>query len=1092
MKTIRFSILFIVLTFGLKVQAQDFIIGAILDPYSGNETAAAPYIQEYFDSLKAFGINRLIGWGDSVTTFQGKANSFGRFKVIPYNSIGFGAKEWAVTFKEPKTLERFTTFGWHITLEAELPINESNLKNFGYGFDHPIGVLQGGIDSVEKTANSIPGYLFAGPGQVCNGGSSGIYFSPHFMNPGTWGRADYVLKLGTDTAGVSDTAVVARLVVYNANVYRFPGGCWWPSHLINSATCDSDRSYPIDSIYLCHDTLVDTTLFYDLPLRCGKRDTYRLRYDDPVLLTLDTVPNPDKITSVAEAFVRDLRKNDFCRAGQWETLSVHFYQPLDYPYQYSLYWNNRVTLTADRVIVSNDTGRVLFAANPDAIRDTLAVYYSTLQDTIPQQYLTDEPYGGSYPILRKGSDLISSPSSAFKPTSIISGYTAPPVSVYSYQWDLVNSIVNPNAFQLQVYPIGCKMLPDSTTNSTDSCSIQLGFESSNRNLGFLSSRAKQPQINKPFWPWVQLFGIWSGLENGKYKQFLRIPTYTEVKAQVNLALAYGAKGVLYFQYTSTGVNPPADTNLTPLLAQRRLVDLDGGTGGTGCPSCSTRTEAQGRPYRISGVMHWNGTKHVQSQPLWDSVRSINVNILKKLGPTVMTLTWDTAGPGSNASGSTRGFLNSVTSDKFPTSSMFVEIAHFTGGGADYFMLVNRRCKPHESQTVTSWLNRSDGSMWYVMDVSSGDTVLTGGTTGGAPFTTSLKAAEGKLFKVAPAPQYISNNVAFPLTWQGKITLDGDVTVSSGKTLKVLPPKAQLSFLANRDTTHSGGDTAKSRIIINGMLNCLGTRTDSIILTSSAASPTAGDWGGIFIGPTGRADVAFTRFSFAETALVMRSDTGTVKVRNSTFTHFKTRGVYSTSTKADLGKSTPTTDCGRNNILLNTADTAAVGVQKAGTGTMSAVGNWWTSDPPPSNSVLGSVSTFAYFSYPANPDSACPGGGGGGGGGCGDGPGEGPCAKITVVDDSRPSKFELAQNYPNPFNAATVIRFALPQASRVELRIYNILGQIVRSFIEEKPVGWYEAFWDGRDENGAAVSSGIYLYQIRAGSYVETKKMHLVK
>lgn len=99
----------------------------------------------------------------------------------------------------------------------------------------------------------------------------------------------------------------------------------------------------------------------------------------------------------------------------------------------------------------------------------------------------------------------------------------------------------------------------------------------------------------------------------------------------------------------------------------------------------------------------------------------------------------------------------------------------------------------------------------------------------------------------------------------------------------------------------------------------------------------------------------------------------------------------------------------------------------------------------------------------------------------------------MVDAPRPMVYSLSQNYPNPFNPATVIRYALPEASRVELRIYNILGQPVRKLLDgELPAGVYEVLWEGNDESGRPVSSGTYFYQIRAGDFIQAKKMQLIK
>jgi hypothetical protein len=93
----------------------------------------------------------------------------------------------------------------------------------------------------------------------------------------------------------------------------------------------------------------------------------------------------------------------------------------------------------------------------------------------------------------------------------------------------------------------------------------------------------------------------------------------------------------------------------------------------------------------------------------------------------------------------------------------------------------------------------------------------------------------------------------------------------------------------------------------------------------------------------------------------------------------------------------------------------------------------------------------------------------------------------------PDKFSLFQNYPNPFNPATVVEFKIPQPAKVSLKIYNILGQLVRVLVdEEKIAGTYTVYWDGNDQKGDPVSSGIYFYKLNAGDLTEVKKMVLLK
>jgi flagellar hook assembly protein FlgD len=99
-------------------------------------------------------------------------------------------------------------------------------------------------------------------------------------------------------------------------------------------------------------------------------------------------------------------------------------------------------------------------------------------------------------------------------------------------------------------------------------------------------------------------------------------------------------------------------------------------------------------------------------------------------------------------------------------------------------------------------------------------------------------------------------------------------------------------------------------------------------------------------------------------------------------------------------------------------------------------------------------------------------------------------------ETLPQKLTLAQNYPNPFNPATTIRYEIParlEGFNMILKIYNNLGQEVRTLVNgaQEP-GIKSIVWDGKNDLGQAVSSGIYLYRLRVGNEILTKKMLLLK
>ncbi|MDD5581895.1 MAG: T9SS type A sorting domain-containing protein [Candidatus Marinimicrobia bacterium] len=93
----------------------------------------------------------------------------------------------------------------------------------------------------------------------------------------------------------------------------------------------------------------------------------------------------------------------------------------------------------------------------------------------------------------------------------------------------------------------------------------------------------------------------------------------------------------------------------------------------------------------------------------------------------------------------------------------------------------------------------------------------------------------------------------------------------------------------------------------------------------------------------------------------------------------------------------------------------------------------------------------------------------------------------------PEIFELRQNYPNPFNPSTTIEFSIPERSDVTMTIYNILGQAVRTFhVGTQNTGTYRIIWDGTNDFGMTVSTGIYFYTVKAGNHSATKKMVYMK
>jgi hypothetical protein len=102
----------------------------------------------------------------------------------------------------------------------------------------------------------------------------------------------------------------------------------------------------------------------------------------------------------------------------------------------------------------------------------------------------------------------------------------------------------------------------------------------------------------------------------------------------------------------------------------------------------------------------------------------------------------------------------------------------------------------------------------------------------------------------------------------------------------------------------------------------------------------------------------------------------------------------------------------------------------------------------------------------------------------------PAAAAAAPD---PAPFHLSQNAPNPFNPATTIPFELTRADRVQLDVFDVAGRRVRALLDgQRAAGLHQAAWDGRDDAGRAVASGVYFYRLQAAGRVETRRMLLLK
>ena len=106
------------------------------------------------------------------------------------------------------------------------------------------------------------------------------------------------------------------------------------------------------------------------------------------------------------------------------------------------------------------------------------------------------------------------------------------------------------------------------------------------------------------------------------------------------------------------------------------------------------------------------------------------------------------------------------------------------------------------------------------------------------------------------------------------------------------------------------------------------------------------------------------------------------------------------------------------------------------------------------------------------------------------------SSTTAVEDIAaiiPNSFVLHQNYPNPFNPETTIAYGLPEETFVNITVFNVVGQKVRTlFSGKQSPGFHKLVWNGKDDDGSLMPSGMYVYRLKAGEFSQTRKLALLR
>ncbi len=301
-------------------------------------------------------------------------------------------------------------------------------------------------------------------------------------------------------------------------------------------------------------------------------------------------------------------------------------------------------------------------------------------------------------------------------------------------------------------------------------------------------------------------------------QFGRGPTYAELKAQVNLALSRGAKGVTYFLYTSSD------------------------------PDTSIAANCIDDNYRYDGLVEHANPNRNKRGPHWNNVEMVN-DTLRVLGDVLAPLTWEEAFPGSDIPAGR--FVEAVGANDDS-----LEFGRFTDSDDNYrdYLLVFNKYDLWAGTTIQTVditidvddLESSDNDrgMYVVTDEHSGNRQVHSTDSNGRFVLKDITLAAGaaRLFKIEETAS-LSDTLSNEELWSGDIAVSGDVTVPSGATLTI-EPGSTIQFAADSDDQSGPPYPGLCAIKVHGTLVTEGTSTNQITFESDATSPERGDWDGI--------------------------------------------------------------------------------------------------------------------------------------------------------------------------------------------------------------------------------------------------------
>ncbi|MGB2867003.1 MAG: right-handed parallel beta-helix repeat-containing protein, partial [Bacteroidota bacterium] len=453
-----------------------------------------------------------------------------------------------------------------------------------------------------------------------------------------------------------------------------------------------------------------------------------------------------------------------------------------------VYWSGNVTTWLDKVIVDDNPGHNLFSGVYDDVLRSSASDFHDNYPLVRRFYLQDEPHINQFLVFKYVNGKIR------EATGEATGIAAS----NAYRKRFLDE-AQPNELMVNCYPIR-GYIP--TPAMTDAEAQSVGIMPFDNNPGWytqhfqyamdtlvmvLSDAATLTKNHgKSFWNIPQLHGVYFDTtgkfqkQNGEVMQ--RPPTGNEIKVMCNLAIAYGAKGVVPFMY------PTYKAIWDGYARFDGLVSVNDNHSS----NYATYDSPSGpKNVRVGYAEKWNSLAEVMGK-------------CAQLSTTLSSMQWQGSKSWNNDStaGTWSGFISSVvakTTAGAQDNATYVETGHFTLGNDTYLFVVNRRTLDSTDVRDIS-ITMSGSSNWCVQEMISGEMWI---ARGGYPFTDCFQPGEGKLYKCSSLS-----------SWSGTVSIPSNVTITAGATLTI-SPGTTLSMQTGKE------------IIVYGTLN-LGTGSSGTI------------------------------------------------------------------------------------------------------------------------------------------------------------------------------------------------------------------------------------------------------------------------